>query len=73
MFSKVEVNGQGRAPLYSWLTSQSTRPDGLGDIKWNFAKFVIDRTGAVAARFDPSTTPAAPELRAAIQQALESR
>jgi glutathione peroxidase len=72
LFSKIEVNGQGRAPLYSWLTSQSTRPDGPGDIKWNFAKFVVDRAGAVIARFDPSTTPTAPEVRAAIQKALDS-
>ena len=72
LFSKIEVNGQGRAPLYSWLTSQSTKPDGPGDIKWNFAKFVIDRTGAVVARFDPSTAPTAPEVRAAIQKALGS-
>ena len=72
LFSKIEVNGQGRAPLYSWLTSQATKPDGPGDIKWNFAKFVVDRTGAVVARFDPSTTPTAPEVRAAIQKALDS-
>jgi len=72
LFSKIEVNGQGRAPLYSWLTGQSTKPDGPGDVKWNFAKFVIDRTGAVVARFDPSTTPAAPEVRAVIQKALDS-
>jgi len=72
MFSKIEVNGRGRAPLYSWLTSQSTKPDGPGDITWNFAKFVIDRSGAVVARFDPSTTPTAPDVRAAIQKALDS-
>jgi len=72
LFSKIEVNGQGRAALYAWLTGQSTKPDGSGDIKWNFAKFVIDRTGAVVARFDPSTTPAAPEVRAVIQKALDS-
>jgi glutathione peroxidase len=73
LFSKIEVNGQSRAPLYSWLTSQPTKPDGPGDIKWNFAKFVIDRTGAVVARFDPSTAPAAPEVREVIQKALDSR
>jgi len=72
LFSKIEVNGPGRAPLYSWLTSQSTMPDGPGDIKWNFAKFVVDRTGSVVARFDPSTAPTAPEVRAIIQKALDS-
>jgi glutathione peroxidase-family protein len=33
---------------------------------------VIDRTGAVVARFDPSITPGAPEVRAVIQKALDS-
>ena len=71
-FDMKAIDGQGRAPLYSWLTSQATRPDGPGDIKWNFAKFVIDRHGAVVARFDPATPPAAPALRAAIQKAIAS-
>jgi glutathione peroxidase len=70
MFSKIQVNGGGRAPLYAWLTGQPTAPDGPGDIKWNFAKFLVDRGGAVVARFEPSTAPAAPELRAAIQKTL---
>lgn len=28
-------------------------------IKWNFTKFLIDRTGKVVARFEPTTAPAA--------------
>ena len=45
MFSKIDVNGTGKAPLYAWLTEQATQPDGPGDIKWNFAKFVVGRNG----------------------------
>jgi glutathione peroxidase-family protein len=41
--SKIEVNGAGRAPLHGWLTGHATKPDGPGDITWNFAKFVVDR------------------------------
>ena len=70
LFSKVEVNGAARAPLYAWLTRQPTQPDGPGDVKWNFAKFLIDREGNVVARFAPPTDPAAPELVAAVEQAL---
>ena len=70
MFSKIEVNGRGRAPLYTWLTTQPTTPDGPGDIKWNFAKFLVDRAGAIVARFDPSTAPTAPDVRKAIETAL---
>ena len=70
LFAKLEVNGPGRDPLYAWLTSQPTRPDGPGDVKWNFAKFVIDRQGRAAARFEPRVEPEAAELVAAIQAAL---
>ncbi|HSE04565.1 MAG TPA: glutathione peroxidase [Methylomirabilota bacterium] len=70
MFSKIEVNGEGRAPLYSWLTVEATRPDGPGDVKWNFAKFVVDKTGVIVARFEPKTVPTAPEVRQAIERAL---
>ena len=70
MFSKVEVNGAGRAPLYQWLTSEQTAPDGPGDIKWNFAKFVVDKQGKVVARFNPMVKPDAPELVAAVEKAL---
>jgi glutathione peroxidase len=70
MFSKIDVNGKKRDPLYAWLTQQPTKPDGPGDIKWNFAKFVVDRAGKVVARFEPPTAPTSPEVRQAIERAL---
>lgn len=70
MFSKLEVNGPGRDPLYGWLTSQDTQPDGPGDIKWNFAKFLVGRDGQVIARFSPTVEPEAAELKAALEKAL---
>ena len=70
LFAKIDVNGANRAPLYQWLTSQPTQPDGPGDILWNFGKFLIDKQGNVAARFNPRVAPDAPELLAAIEKAL---
>jgi glutathione peroxidase len=70
MFAKIEVNGGGRHPLYAFLTAQNTAPDGPGDIQWNFAKFLCDRSGHVVARFAPTTAPAAPELMQAIEGLL---
>jgi glutathione peroxidase len=72
LFSKVDVNGPARAPLYAWLTAQDAQPEGPGDIKWNFGKFVVDKRGEVIARFDPATKPDAPELTQVIEQALGS-
>ena len=71
LFSKIEVNGDGRSPLYAWLTGEDTQPDGPGDVKWNFAKFLIDGSGSAVARFEPQTEPEAGELVAAIESALE--
>ena len=70
LFAKLEVNGAARHPLYAFLTAQATQPDSPGDIQWNFAKFVVDKRGAVAARFSPTVTPSAPELTHAIDRAL---
>lgn len=70
LFSKIDVNGERRAPLYRWLTGLPTRPDGPGDVSWNFAKFVVGRKGEVVARFSPQTKPDAPEVLAAIRTAL---
>jgi len=70
MFSKIDVNGAGRAPLYAWLTAAETKPDGPGDVAWNFAKFVVGKDGQVKARFNPRVAPDDPALRSAIDAAL---
>jgi glutathione peroxidase len=70
LFAKLEVNGPGRHPLYAFLAEQPTQPDGAGDIRWNFAKFVVDRSGNVAARFAPTVAPDAPELVAVLERLL---
>ena len=53
LFGKLEVNGPGESPLYTWL--KQAEP---GDVEWNFAKFLIGRDGQVVARFSPDTRPA---------------
>jgi len=70
MFGKIDVNGAGRDPLYTFLTAEPTAPDGPGDIRWNFAKFLVDRQGKVVARFAPTTAPVSEEIVGAVEQAL---
>ena len=55
MAAKVEVNGSGRHPLYTWLTSEEHGCPG--DIEWNFEKFLVDGEGTLKARY-PSATMA---------------
>jgi glutathione peroxidase len=70
LLSKVSVKGDGITPLYVFLTGTDTNPKFGGEIKWNFTKFLFDRTGAPVARFEPATKPDDPEVTAAIESAL---
>ncbi|MFE0255070.1 glutathione peroxidase [Streptomyces sp. NPDC059010] len=70
MTEKVEVNGEGRHPLYDRLVGFADAEGHSGDIRWNFEKFLIGRDGKVAARFSPQTEPAAAELVAAVEAQL---
>jgi glutathione peroxidase len=57
LFAKIEVNGANAHPLYRWLKSEKAGILGTEAIKWNFTKFLIDRTGQVVRRYAPSDTP----------------
>ena len=70
LFSKIVVKGEGIHPLYSFLTSESTNPKYSGEIKWNFAKFLVNRKGEVIARFEPTVTPDDEKVVKAIETAL---
>jgi glutathione peroxidase len=70
MFSKISVKGKAIHPLYRFLTEKETNPAFAGKIGWNFTKFLVDRKGQVAARFEPRTVPDDPQVVAAIEKAL---
>lgn len=57
MFAKIEVNGEGAAPLYQLARQQQPGDGDSSDITWNFEKFLVDRSGKVVARFAPPVTP----------------
>jgi glutathione peroxidase len=56
MFAKIDVNGSNAHPLYQYLKSEKSGLLGAS-IKWNFTKFLVDRSGKVVARHAPTTTP----------------
>jgi glutathione peroxidase len=70
MFEKIEVNGPGRHPLYTELTTVPDASGEAGDIQWNFEKFLVAPDGSVIARFRPRTEPEDPGLVAAIEASL---
>ncbi len=74
MFTKIDVNGERTHPLYRFMKKEKPGllgPLGGGAIKWNFTKFLVDRSGRVVARFASTTKPES--LTKDIENLLESR
>lgn len=83
LFKKVDVNGRNEHPIFSYLKSfcPSTRetfmpPEALyykplhnNDIRWNWEKFLITKTGKPYMRYDPETKP--DQIRNDILQLLQ--
>jgi glutathione peroxidase len=56
MFAKIDVNGDNAHPLFKYL--KNAKFGLLGpSIKWNFTKFLVDRSGKVVARHAPTARP----------------
>lgn len=70
LLEKLDVNGDGRHPLYTELTKLADADGSAGDVQWNFEKFLISPAGEPVARIRPRTEPEAPEVIAAIEAQL---
>jgi glutathione peroxidase len=57
MFAKIEVNGANAHPLFKALKQEAPGLLGTQTIKWNFTKFLIDRSRRVVRRYAPSDKP----------------
>ena len=64
---KIEVNGENTHPIYVFLRQNSelqqksknekSKALSLGQIPWNYAKFLVDGQGKVVAYYPPTTAP----------------
>jgi glutathione peroxidase len=70
MTGKVDVNGEGRHPLYAALVGTPDAEGHAGDVRWNFEKFLVAPGGEVRARFAPQVTPDDPALLGAVESVL---
>ncbi|MBL6751563.1 MAG: glutathione peroxidase [Nevskia sp.] len=57
MFAKIKVNGDDAHPLYKYLKNEEKGILGTAGIKWNFTKFLVDKSGAVVKRYGSVETP----------------
>jgi glutathione peroxidase len=69
MFDKIEVNGAATHPLFGWLKTEAPGLLGTSGIKWNFTKFLVDRSGKPVARYAPRMEPKA--IAPAIERLLK--
>lgn len=70
MFEKIEVNGEGRDPLYAELTEVPDAEGEAGDIQWNFEKFLVTPGAGQIIRFRPGVEPEDPAIVGAIEANL---
>jgi glutathione peroxidase len=71
ILEKQNVNGAARSQLYQYLVS--SKVGGGARIKWNFEKFLVNRSGEVVQRYGSRTVPEDEGLRSAIGQALSAK
>ncbi|MET0378540.1 MAG: glutathione peroxidase [Spongiibacteraceae bacterium] len=57
MFEKIDVNGEQTHPLYRHLKAAAPGLLGTQSIKWNFTKFLVDRSGLLVKRYAPKVKP----------------
>lgn len=68
MFAKIPVKGNQAHPFYAELAKTTgTAP------RWNFHKYLVDRSGTQVTSFDTRVEPNDPKLVAAIERLLERR
>lgn len=70
-FKKGHVNGKDTREVYSFLKAQLPADDGTTDIRWNFAKFLVDREGTPFRRYGPKTEPR--DMAADIEELLKRK
>ena len=68
MYSKIDVNGANRHPLYESIIGD--KGPLKGNIKWNFSKILVDKSGVPVERFGSMTSPSSKKLSKAIESAL---
>ena len=67
MTEKIEVNGEGRHPIYAELVTTPNEQGEAGDVAWNFEKFLLAADGTVVARFSPRVEPGDASLVEAVK------
>lgn len=66
MFTKLDVTGKEKAPLYKWLSEKELNGWNDKEPTWNFCKYVVDKNGNLTHFFESKITPDNEEFRKAV-------
>ena len=72
LFSKVHAVGKQKSPLYRFLTEGGDKKF-QGDVRWNFTKFLVDKSGQVIGRYESHVDPEDAKLASDIENSLASK
>jgi glutathione peroxidase len=71
-FDKIRVRGPYAAPLYKFLSDKKENGVLNSVPRWNFHKYLVDKTGTVADFFYPFTKPTSSKIRKKVQRLLSA-
>ena len=57
IFEKIDVNGSGSHPIFTWLKKQAPGFLGTKSIKWNFTKFLVSPDLSEVIRYSSKVPP----------------
>ena len=69
IFAKGKVKGFEKQEVFKYLT-QDSNGRSMGEIRWNFEKFLVSREGKLVKRFRSSVDPSQDEISIAIESLL---
>ena len=69
IFAKGKVKGFEKQEVFKYLT-QDSNGRSIGEIRWNFEKFLVSREGKLVKRFRSSVDPSQDEISIAIESLL---
>ena len=69
IFAKGKVKGFEKQEVFKYLTEDSNGRS-IGEIRWNFEKFLVSREGKLVKRFRASVDPSQDEISIAIESLL---
>ena len=64
---KIEVKGEGMHPLYQWLTQKDLNGKTSSTVKWNFQKYLVNKSGKLLNYFYSMTGPLSNKITSFIE------